>query len=40
VLVLENEGYVRFGFFGRNDELRSRVLANLAIPLAEVFSGG
>jgi Uma2 family endonuclease len=37
VLVLENDDYVRFGMFSRSDTLRSRVLADLAIALCDVF---
>ena len=38
VLVLERGEYVRFGLFTRSDTLRSRVLADLEVALAEVFS--
>jgi Uma2 family endonuclease len=37
VLVLQNEEYLRFGLFTRNDTLRSRVLADLEVSLADVF---
>jgi Uma2 family endonuclease len=40
VLTLEKDEYVRFGLFGRDDTLRSRILADLEITLAEVFEAG
>jgi len=39
VLVLENGDYVRYGLFGAADTLRSRVLSDLEISLAEVLPG-
>ena len=39
VLVLENGDYVRYGLFGVADTLRSRVLSDLEISLAEVLPG-
>lgn len=40
VLVLENGDYVRFGVFGHTETLRSRVLPDLEIALAEVLHSG
>jgi Uma2 family endonuclease len=37
VLVLEKGDYLRLGLFSRDDKVRSRVLVDLEIALAEVF---
>jgi Uma2 family endonuclease len=37
VLALEKGEYVRLGSFSRGDTLRSRVIADLEIALADVF---